>query len=332
MNRFSLQWHITTKCYNRCKHCYVNQFGTSEVSNEIFNAILSDFVSCCKTLNARPILAITGGDPLLHSNFLELAQKARNCVHWLGILGNPECITEESATKLKEIGINQFQLSIDGMQETHDFIRSRGSFDRTVKAIGILQKTGISISVMSTVSLINFKEMKEVMDLVYDLGVKRWAFARWTPESGDCGISSNDYRAFLLDIMEGHKKFDELGIKLPAKDPLLSTLQSKPISASKIIGGCGLGTSKLALLHDNTIMACRRHAGSVLGKWKKDGDLIKNFLFHPLMKQFRSIKDIEKCQGCKYLYQCRGCRAAAYASTGNTFERDPQCFVDNHST
>jgi radical SAM protein with 4Fe4S-binding SPASM domain len=328
MNRFTLQWHITNKCYNRCKHCYINQFGHKEVPLASVDDILFDFSNCCKTLNARPIVAITGGDPLLHSNFMDIIAKARTCSNWLGVLGNPECIDSKVAKELKEAGINQFQLSIDGMNDTHDSIRSPGSFQRTVNAVHELKKANIPVSIMSTVSSVNHTEMVDVMNLAYELKVNKWAFARWTPNAGDCGLSPEDYRDFLLNIMGNHKKFDALGIKLPAKDPLLGTLQTKPIQASKIIGGCGLGTSKLTLLHDNTIMACRRHAGSTLGTWEENGDFIKNFLYHPLMQQFRKINDIQGCNKCDYLYQCRGCRASAYSMTGNSFARDPQCFID----
>lgn len=49
------------------------------------------------------------------------------------ILGNPFHLTDEVCRRLKEYGCDKYQLSIDGMRETHDAIRKSGSFDTTVE-------------------------------------------------------------------------------------------------------------------------------------------------------------------------------------------------------
>ena len=117
-----------------------------------------------------------------------------------------------------------------------------------------------------------------------------------------------------------------MGISLPTKDPLMLTIQGNPVCGGDCVsGGCGLGSSMLTILPDNTIMGCRRHAGSILGDWKRKGDLINYFLFHPKMDSYRDITKIKKCGSCKLLNQCRGCRAAAYAATGDIYGVDPHC-------
>lgn len=327
MGTFIFQWHITDSCVNRCNHCYIKNFGKNNVSLETAFDIIDDMKECCDQLGATPVISITGGDPLVHPFVWEILKKAKSIGGQLGILGNPELLNDEVVRQLMETGVRQYQISLDGMQNTHDNIRSRGSFRRSSEAISLLARLGLQINVMSTVSSANYLEMVDVMKHAYILGAKRWSFARYTPDDGDCGISSNEYRSFLELIASEHNAFTQKEISVPMKEPLMSAIVSQPVDSDCIVSGCGLGSSMLSILPDNTMMACRRHADSVLGKWEKPGDLLNTFLFHSKMDTYRKIKQIEGCGTCNLLNQCRGCRAAAFAATGNIFGRDPQCFA-----
>ena len=93
VDKFSMQWHITDRCDQRCKHCYIYEGKDKKCSLELdlntLNLILEDFISSCKQLGKEPFLVITGGDPLLYEgiwNFLEILKK--NKIHF-GLLGNP---------------------------------------------------------------------------------------------------------------------------------------------------------------------------------------------------------------------------------------------------
>lgn len=328
MNTFDFQWHVTDRCGNRCKHCYLGG-SRNKVSIVMVRRIIADITDCCEQLEARPIIAITGGDPLTHPDIKLILEAVRKISSWLGVLGNPELLNNETIKMLEGIGINQYQLSIDGMEKTHDEIRRKGSFMRTIKAIEMLLKTSIHVRIMSTVSSINYKEMADVMKTVYGLGVKKWSFARWIPETGDCGLTPQQYKDFLGEIVAEQKPFRDKGIILPVNDPLIVPFLGESVvgDTTSILGGCSLGSSKLCILPDNVIMGCRRNRDSILGKWKKRGDLLNLFLFNPKMEEYRKIKEIEKCNRCSFLNQCRGCRAAAFASVGNTFGKDPQCFM-----
>ena len=72
-------------------------------------------------------------------------------------------------------------------------------------------------------------------------------------------------------------------------------------------------------------MACRRHYGSVLGKWSEKKTFIDFIINDDKMELYRSINKIDKCNKCKYLYACRGCRAIAYISSKSQMGIDPQC-------
>jgi MoaA/NifB/PqqE/SkfB family radical SAM enzyme len=99
----------------------------------------------------------------------------------IGILGNPEYLDKDTALKLKRAGVTRYQLSIDGLQETHDSFRSKGSFNQTLKGIEVLNQVGIPSVVMFTLSKQNADELIPVINLVAEKQVKIFDFARLVP-------------------------------------------------------------------------------------------------------------------------------------------------------
>lgn len=324
-NIFYLQWHIINECGNRCKHCYIQNYDEPEVNFETAKLILEDFAECCGFLKAEPHLAITGGDPILHTHFWQILALSRKICKWVGVLGNPEKLGKKEIGRLKAMGIDRFQLSLDGLRETHDSIRYQGSFDCTISKLQQLANAGISVSIMSTISSVNYKELIEVMKLSYRLGAKHWSFARYTPKIGDCGISPREYLRFLKGVQKTHKPFEKKGALPQTKESLFCLINGQDVCSDEITGGCGLGTSALTLLPDNMVMACRRHPDSNLEKWTPERGLLEIFFTNEKLAMYREINRIEGCRDCKYLYSCRGCRAAAFTATGDNFGIDPQC-------
>ena len=84
------------------------------------------------------------------------------------IVGNPFHLTDEVCRRLKGFGCEKYQLSLDGMRETHDWFRKPGSFDCTLEKIAVIKKAGIRAAVMTTVSGANIEEVPEIIDAVAD--------------------------------------------------------------------------------------------------------------------------------------------------------------------
>ena len=90
---FSMQWHITDRCDQRCKHCYIYEGKDKECSLELgldtLECILDDFIESCDKLDRDPFLVITGGDPLLYARIWEFLQLLKNRNLKFALLGNP---------------------------------------------------------------------------------------------------------------------------------------------------------------------------------------------------------------------------------------------------
>ncbi len=213
---FAFQWHITDECDQRCKHCYIfSENNCKHLDAMTWEQIQETFYNCmdfCEVYGRLPYFYITGGDPILHPDFWRLLALLKEHDIPFAILGNPFHLTDEVCMRLKGYGCRKYQLSLDGMRETHDWFRKPGSFDCTLEKIGCINRAGIRSVVMTTVSGANISEVPDIIDTVVKAGADVYAFARYCPTSGekDTGMTPQDYRQ-LLDIC--YQKYEAEGCK-----------------------------------------------------------------------------------------------------------------------
>ena len=136
MEYFAFQWHITEACDQRCKHCYIYALGShakfQAMALEDMVRVIENCQAFCRKAGRLPYFYLTGGEPILHPQFWQLAGllKARGLP--FAILGNPFHLTDDVCQKLRDHGCRKYQLSLDGLRETHDRIRRPGSYDETL--------------------------------------------------------------------------------------------------------------------------------------------------------------------------------------------------------
>ena len=79
-------------------------------------------------------------DPILHPDFWRLLELMKEKEIPFTILGNPFHLSDQVCRRLKDYGCQKYQLSLDGMRETHDWFRKPGSFDITLEKIGCIRR------------------------------------------------------------------------------------------------------------------------------------------------------------------------------------------------
>ena len=205
MDYFAFQWHITDSCDQRCTHCYIFSEGAHRITSVSLVDALRVVQACeamCERLHRRPYFYITGGDPILHPHFWEILGLLQERQIPFTILGNPFHLTESVCERLKAAGCEKYQLSIDGLRDTHDAIRKPGSFDATLAKIPLIRNAGIRSVIMTTVSGTNIDELPAIVDLVVDHQVDLFAFARYCPTSQEkeTQIAPQRYRELLQTI------------------------------------------------------------------------------------------------------------------------------------
>lgn len=331
----SVQWHITEVCPNRCKHCYINDATNiirrkQELSFDKLMMILDNLESFADKYNIDiSTFAITGGDPFEHPDFEKLLQELYSRGKRIKILGIPERVSVDTLTLLKQYHINSYQVSLDGMKETHDMIRGRGSFDETIKAIKMLAECGgIQPHIMFTVHRQNSKELMPLIDYLVQEDVDAFfTFDFWVmngTEECQMGLLNNmEIDRLLIEYREKESQLKRKGSKLKLKEKvkLFNTLDiEKPnekFSKYAYISGCSCGISSIAILPNGDVVPCRR-LPIVVGNLLEDS-YEEIFLDNELMKKLRRISYYKKCGNCDYAKVCRGCPALAYSITGDVF-------------
>lgn len=359
---FYVQWHITDRCSQKCKHCYLFQSNAynyetkKELDIKMLSLIAKDVFKTSKVLNANAVFVLTGGDPILHPQFWELLNiinvygEEFQIEYTIDILGNPFFINHSSALKMKKYGVRKYQLSLDGLKERHDSLRSDGSYEKTFKAAEILKSVGIKVSCMFTLSKLNEPDLIGVMKEIAKKRFNAFAFARFCRPSNwsledyrEQMFSPLEYKELLAKVDRTHQ---ELAIIYPEtrfvlKDHLWELFfyekynREDKIELDKInkegiiVGGCSIGVSGVSILSDGLAYACRRFH-SPIGR-VPDRSLIDLFINSKNLNNYRDIRKYKKCINCPLLYICRGCGAIAYGISDSCFNPDPQCWY-NEST
>ncbi|MGL5912637.1 MAG: radical SAM/SPASM domain protein, ACGX system [Bacteroidales bacterium] len=337
MEYFAFQWHITDSCDQRCQHCYIfsenAHFKLKEMSWTEIDSVFSNCLDMCEKANRIPYFYITGGDPILHSLFWDLLELFKsNKIHF-SILGNPFHLTDEVCQRLKECGCERYQLSIDGLRETHDAMRKKGSFDTTLEKISVLKNAGIRCAIMTTVSGTNAHEMAEIIDTIVAHKADIFAFGRYCPTSTEKSthLTPEQYKEVLETCWQKFEQYKDCGTNFNLKDHLWTLfLYEKGIfqipeglEDDVIYEGCNCANCHLTILPKGEVYACRRMESQV-------GDVFTQKLFDIFtsdkMDYYRDYSAFEKCAKCELKRFCRGCPAVAFGYTGNFYATDPQCW------
>jgi len=343
--KFLVQWHVTARCDQKCKHCYVydNDTYNKELKNELSYGdcirILDDIHATVTKVFKRELkINFSGGDPLLRSDFIDLLAKAKSKNIQIGILGNPHHITKKVAKDLYRIGLSGYQVSIDGMEEIHDRIRGKGSFNTTIKGIRTLKETGIPVAVMFTISKINQNDFLEVVKLCHIEKVNIFAFDSVVPIGNadkNFVLTAQEMREIMFQYFQLTQDLKESGSKTSFRKKgnlwtLLEMelgLETKLVNVSrksaKICAGCTVGINSLSILSNGDVYPCRRLPIKI-GKFPEQ--TLKEVFLGENLNKLRQERKIEKCGSCELFNVCRGCRALAYAVNGDYFSSDPHCW------
>jgi len=338
MNTFAFQWHITEECDQRCEHCYIFTAGqeglplaTADAS--LINKTIESCLSMARDLGREPYFFITGGDPILHPQFWPILERLQVLGVRFSILGNPFHLTEEVCLRLRALGCERYQLSLDGLEATHDRIRMPGSFAATLAAVPVLQSAGIRVAVMATVSKTNCDEIPSLIDTVVAHGVDVFSFGRYCSDGPDPATQMEPlaYRDFLGRCAEKFAQHRNSETWFDKKDHLWKLWDyeqgqftiDQDLDPEMIYDGCHCGNSHLTILPTGAIHACRR-VPSPIGNVLTDN--LTTVFTGPSLDRYRDYTRFEKCSRCELLRFCRGCPAVAYGTNGDFYSPDPQCW------
>lgn len=351
LSPFTVAWEITRACALRCLHCRAEaqpRRDPRELTTEEGFRLIDQIAE-----TGRPILVITGGDPMMRRDlfdFIGYASQERG----LRVALAPSAtslVTRRALRRAREAGALRVQISLDGSSPpVHDSFRGfEGSFQRTLEIMADLAALDMSLQVGTTVCRRNLQDLPQIMELVARSGAAMWNLfllvptGRAAPEELISALEHEELFHWLYDVAR-RAPFD---VRTTAAQHYRRVVIQRRRSetseggpGSGFITGAGysfrdgMGPSFMKGVNDGNGFAFIDHVGNVCpsGFLQLPAGNVRRQPFGAIYRQaplFRELRDYSllkgKCGGCDFREVCGGSRARAFAVTGDYLESDPAC-------
>lgn len=169
---FEIVWNFTSKCNLKCKHCYADAGKKrAELSTDDAFMVVEKLSEVAQI--GLPALSFSGGEPLLREDLFEVAAYANKKIPYLSIATNGTLLTKDNVRRLKDVGIDYVEISLDGAtKEVHESFRGvKGCFERTMRGIRNSLDEGIETCIATTFQQHNKSQFKQLINLVDELGI-----------------------------------------------------------------------------------------------------------------------------------------------------------------
>ncbi|MBU7032287.1 MAG: radical SAM protein [Theionarchaea archaeon] len=324
----SIIWDVTNRCNLACRHCYVEarEHSTQEPTTEEAMAIM-DQLKDAKIFT----LSFSGGEPLLRNDIYELLSYATKSF-LVDVATNGLLITEDAAQNLKATGIAFLQLSFDGLEEAHDFLRGRkGAFKRLMETIEILKTAKIPFGLTSVIYRKNHSHINAMIALAESLGAFTIRFYRLIHTGRGRALSPLDIEPLEYKSALEHIYAYEGKIRVVADEAFGFLIHGRTNPHQWV--GCQAGRTVAGIKANGQVVPCPMFSDPVFYCGKVPEQCFsKIWDSSPVLDRFRTLENIHgKCHSCSFLYSCGGgCRAAIYARTGDLYASDYQCFLEDN--
>jgi radical SAM protein with 4Fe4S-binding SPASM domain len=166
-----LFWETTAGCNLECIHCRRLDVSKELMKNDLTTIEALQFVRHLAEF-ARPILVLSGGEPLFRPDIFQIATSAGDCGLPVALATNGTLIDERMAHSIVDCGIRRVAISIDGADETtHDnFRRQSGSLAAALRGFRNLRRLGMSMQINCTVTRHNVHQIEQLYSMALELG------------------------------------------------------------------------------------------------------------------------------------------------------------------
>jgi len=344
-------WNITRRCNLNCVHCYSDscaQDYPGELTFSECQAVVDDLAQY-----GVPAVLLSGGEPLLHPRFFDLAGYMVSKGLRLTISTNGTLIDRATAARLKEFKCAYVGISLDGIGATHDHFRGRpGAFERTVAAFRNCRAASQKVGLRLTLSRHNVEDLERIFDFIEREEIERVCFYHlvYSGRGSSMQILAPEVIRKVLDrIMDRARRWAAAGLTrevLTVGQPAdgaymyLRLLKESPKRAAQTLKllewnggglyGTGIGIGNIDSQGDvhpdqfwqtYTIGNVRRQPFSQI--WGGTQDPILNGL------RSRAGRITGRCAACRFFNICGGGFRVRAAQAGDPWASDPACYLSD---
>src|ERR671911_723811 len=368
---YVISWNLTYRCNLACEHCYLDAGAKPLVGTENF-ADRSELGTedCFRVIDEIAAFApecltiLTGGEPLLRRDILEIVARAAERGLWVVIGTNGVRITENLARRLAAAGARGLSLSLDALDpDRHDRFRNvRGAWRNTVEGAEILSRTGLPFIVQTTAGSHNLGELDAIADFAHErLAAKVWNLYFLVPTGRGqfvSDITPAQYDEVLASLYRIQRKYQRrmlvnakcaphyiktvlenagaatdgnpMNARLPGGEQAESAGAPAGLGVSPIrtysggAGGCPAGTHYMGIRPNGDVTPCPYLP--VFAGTLRSSSLRDLWTSSELFTTIRHRTSLGgRCGECEMNGHCGGCRARAYGMTGDLMAEDPLC-------
>lgn len=314
---------LTYRCNCRCSTCNVWKLSRSK-DEELSLAEIKHSIDQMKRLNIKKIVLV-GAEPFMREDILPIINYIKSSNLECGITTNSAALNEHIIRELCNCGLDTLNISIDGIGESHDLMRShRGLFDKAVKTIGYLKqirqdlgKNKPAVYIHTTLSNINISEIRKIWCLKEKIGVDNIGF------SYACQTKEQDYFASVYKgkniassrvLLEGKalnfsndnimalkkvvNEMEQEGIKLPFSLKSLSRWSYKNLEQADVpVSRCYAVRNMITINPYGDVLPCTNLDGFKYGNIKEES--LSDILKSSERKQFLKRLDAGFFPACK---------------------------------
>jgi radical SAM protein with 4Fe4S-binding SPASM domain len=317
----TVYWISTQACNLRCTYCY--QDASKKRPQELSTEEAQDLITQTAEAGVKTFI-FTGGEPFVRRDLLHLARFSRTCGLYTNVITNGSYITRKNIDEIAEI-FHNVTISVDGVMESHDRSRGRGSWARAVNAIELLIEAGVSVDINSVLTKFGLRDVKELLTLVrgWTIGQHRilpqFPMGRATRFSDD-ELTEDEILA-LGDYL--HEEARILAAKAKTSYALEGSYSSKMTRRNH----CGAGLSEISVDPEGWVYPCRLlQYGDFKTHNIRDHRLIDIFDKHPTLRTIRArVADtLHPCKTCVIKNHCGGgCRGIHFSHTHEYIQANP---------
>ncbi|MCQ6963012.1 heme b synthase [Methanolobus chelungpuianus] len=334
-----IAWETTAGCNLSCRHCRgssTSQKPAGELSTKEAMRFIDEISGM-----GKPILILSGGEPLVRDDIYELATYANGKGLPVALATNGTLVTPEVASSLKEVGIRRISVSLDGASPgTHDDFRCMpGAFEGAMRGIDAIREAGISFQINTTVTKRNLAEIPAILEMATEIGAEALHIFLLVPtgrgkELEDEEIPPVEYER-VLNWFYDQQKTAQIQLKATCAPHYFRIMRQRAKKEGVEINvkthgyeamtkGCLGGTGFCFVSSIGEVYPCG-YLPALAGN-------IKDQSFSDIWESSRVFNDLRdpsrlkgKCGDCEYNKVCAGCRARAYAATGDYLAEEPYC-------